>query len=91
LVLQPSIDDALAAYDADRRPKTAAVVAANRKVGPEVCMEIVEERAPSGFSNIEEIISLPELEEISTRYKVTAGFDPGILNSRASLSVPRGT
>ena len=90
LALRPSIEEALSAYDAERRQKTAAVVAANRKVGPEVCMEMVEERAPNGFSKIEEVISLSELEQISTRYKVTAGFDPNLLNSRPSLTVTRG-
>ncbi len=90
LALRPSIEEALSAYDAERRPATAAVVAANRKVGPELCMEIVEERAPNGFTKIEEIIPLTELEAISARYKVTAGFDPNVLNGRASLSVRRG-
>jgi hypothetical protein len=52
-------------------------------------MELVEERAPNGFTAIEEIISVAELEEISARYKVTAGFDPSILNQRESLSVKR--
>ena len=50
-------------------------------------MEIVEERAPEGFSNVDDIISRSELELISSRYKVTAGFDPEILNKRVSLSV----
>jgi len=84
---RPSIDDALAAYDAERRPATAAVIAANRKVGPEKCMQIVEERAPHGFTNLEDIISTAELEEISRAYKLTAGFDPATLNARASYSV----
>jgi 2-polyprenyl-6-methoxyphenol hydroxylase-like FAD-dependent oxidoreductase len=87
LALQSTPEEALTAYDAERRPATAAVVAANRKVGPEICMEIVEERAPEGFSNVDDIISHSELELISSRYKVTAGFDPEILNKRVSLSV----
>lgn len=87
LATQPSIADALAAYDADRRPATAAVVAANRKVGPEKCMEIVEERAPDGFTSLDDIISVAELEEISRAYKLTAGFYPQTLNARASFSV----
>ncbi len=89
LALKPAIEEALIAYDAERRPATAAVVAANRKVGPEVCMELVEQRAPNGFTKIEDVISLSELEQISARYKVTAGFDPNILNGRPSLSVVR--
>ena len=87
LALQPSIDAAIAGYDAQRRPATAAVVQANRSVGPEQCMEIVEQRAPNGFTNLDDIVSKQDLEEISRAYKRTAGFDPDILNSRPSLSV----
>ena len=87
LARQPSIEQALAHYDAERRPATAAVVQANRQVGPEKCMEIVEQRAPDGFTNLDAIISQQELEEISRAYKRAAGFDPELLNSRASLSV----
>jgi 2-polyprenyl-6-methoxyphenol hydroxylase-like FAD-dependent oxidoreductase len=91
LATRRSIAEALAAYEAERRPATAAIVAANRKVGPEKCMEIVEQRAPCGFTNLEEIISVAELEEISRAYKLTAGFDPQTLNARASFSVrPKG-
>ncbi len=39
---------ALSAYEAVRRPATAAVVAANREQGPERVMQLVEERAPGG-------------------------------------------
>jgi 2-polyprenyl-6-methoxyphenol hydroxylase-like FAD-dependent oxidoreductase len=87
LALQPSIEAAVAAYDASRRPATAAVVQANRQVGPEQCMEIVEQRAPDGFTNLDDILSTQDLEEISRAYKRTAGFDPEILNGRSSLSV----
>jgi 2-polyprenyl-6-methoxyphenol hydroxylase-like FAD-dependent oxidoreductase len=88
LALQPTVEEALAAYDAQRRPATAKIVEANRKAGPEICMEIVEERAPDGFSSLDEIISQAELQEISKKYKVAAGFDIDTLNSRPSLSVP---
>jgi 5-methylphenazine-1-carboxylate 1-monooxygenase len=87
LALRPSIEAAVAAYDAERRPATAAVVQANRRVGPERCMEIVEQRAPDGFTNLDDIVGEQELEEISRAYKRTAGFDPEILNIRPSLSV----
>jgi 2-polyprenyl-6-methoxyphenol hydroxylase-like FAD-dependent oxidoreductase len=91
LATRPSVAEALAAYEAERRPATAAIVAANRKVGPEKCMEIVEERAPDGFTNLADIISVVELEAISRAYKLTAGFDPETLNARPSFSVrPRG-
>jgi 5-methylphenazine-1-carboxylate 1-monooxygenase len=87
LALRTSIEEAVASYDELRRPPTAGVVLANRQVGPEKCMEIVEERAPDGFTNLDDIISRAELEDIARGYKQTAGFDPEILNNRPSLSV----
>lgn len=85
-------DDPLAAlhrFDAERRPPTSAIVLANRGNGPEQVMQMVEERAPGGFSDIETVISAAELEEASSRYKMTAGFVPDALNSRPSLDAQR--
>jgi 5-methylphenazine-1-carboxylate 1-monooxygenase len=89
LALQSSVPAAVTAYDAARRPATGAVVLANRNVGPEKCMELVDERAPDGFTDLDAVISREELEEISRSYKQTAGFDPNVLNNRPSLSVRR--
>lgn len=89
LATRTSVPSAVSAYDAERRPPTAAVVLANRKVGPEQCMEIVEQRAPEGFSDLDAVITPEELEAISRAYKATAGFDPAVLNARASNSVRR--
>jgi len=87
LALQASVEAAVAGYDAARRPATAAIVQANRQVGPERCMDVVEERAPDGFASLDAVISQAELLEISRSYKRTAGFDPDVLNRRPSLSV----
>ena len=87
LALQPSVEAAVAAYDERRRPDTAAVVRSNRQVGPERCMEIVHRRAPDGFTDLDAVVSSEELEAISRSYKQAAGFDPQILNTRASFSV----
>jgi 5-methylphenazine-1-carboxylate 1-monooxygenase len=87
LALRPSVGEAIAAYDQQRRPSTADVVLANRQGGPERCLEIVEQRAPGGFADLNAVISRPELEEISNSYKRTAGFDPEVLNNRPSLGV----
>jgi 5-methylphenazine-1-carboxylate 1-monooxygenase len=87
LALQPSIEAAIAAYDAQRRPQTASVVLANRQGGPEKCLEIVEQRAPDGFVDLDAVISRAELEEIARSYKRTAGFNPEVLNTRPSLGV----
>jgi 2-polyprenyl-6-methoxyphenol hydroxylase-like FAD-dependent oxidoreductase len=89
LALQPSIDAAVASYDALRRPATTAVVRANRQVGPERCMDLVEARAPLGFRVLDDVITQDELRHIADAYKQTAGFDPDGLNNRASLTVRR--
>lgn len=68
------IEAALDAYEAERRPATANIVLSNRKSGPDIILQIAEERAPDGFDRIEDVISEEEFEEISSRYKKTAGF-----------------
>ncbi|MCM3571113.1 hypothetical protein [Neobacillus mesonae] len=45
-------------------------------------MQIVEERAPEGFNNLNDVISFQELENVSNTYKQIVGFDPEILNSK---------
>ena len=77
--------DALAQYEAERRPKTSGIVLANRKNGPEQVMQIVEQRAPDGFSDLHAVISRDELETIAATYKRLAGFDPTILNAEPDL------
>ncbi|MDB5372210.1 MAG: hypothetical protein JWP04_852 [Belnapia sp.] len=78
---------ALAAYEAERRPATAALVAANRGLGPDLVLELVHQRAPEGFTDLHSVISQAELEGTSSRYKTLAGFDPALLNARESWSV----
>jgi 5-methylphenazine-1-carboxylate 1-monooxygenase len=87
LALQPSVPEAIAAYDAVRRPATAEVVLANRRGANDRVLELVEQRAPDGFTDIDAVVSRAELEEIATGYMRTAGFDPETLNARPSLSV----
>lgn len=85
LALAGSPEAALRQFDQDRRPPTTAIVLANRGNGPEQVMQMVEDRAPQGFADVHDVISPEELEEVSSRYKMTAGFVPEALNSRASL------
>jgi hypothetical protein len=73
---------AFAAFDAERRPKTSAIVLANRNNGPEQVMQMAEERAPEGFERIEDVIDTAELEGIANRYKQIAGFDRHSLNKK---------
>jgi 2-polyprenyl-6-methoxyphenol hydroxylase-like FAD-dependent oxidoreductase len=87
LALQPSIGAAIAAYDARRRPETAAVVQCNRRAGPHRCQDLVEERAPDGFADLSDVISRREVDDIVLEYRRVAGFDIEGLNDRPSLSV----
>jgi 2-polyprenyl-6-methoxyphenol hydroxylase-like FAD-dependent oxidoreductase len=68
------VPEALKAYEADRLPKTAAIVASNRKGGPERVVDVVCERAPNGFARIEDVIPAEELAAIARGYAQTAGF-----------------
>lgn len=87
LVMQPTIEAAVTAYDGERRPATAAVVQSNRRAGPHRCQDLVEERAPEGFSDLHAVVSREELAAVADEYKRTAGFDIARLNERPSLSV----
>jgi 2-polyprenyl-6-methoxyphenol hydroxylase-like FAD-dependent oxidoreductase len=86
LATRTDIDEALAAYEAARRPATSRIVLANRGNGPEQVMQLAHERAPDGFSRIEDVLSREELEAVAGGYKQLAGFDRDALNARASLS-----
>ncbi len=79
------VDEALGHYEAVRRPATAAIVAANRGMGPEVPMMLVEERAPDGFTNIADVITPEEIAEVTEEYRRTAGFSLAALGHGASL------
>lgn len=70
------VDDALAAYEAERRPVTSAIVALNRLGGPERVIDLVEERAPDGFSRLDDVISQDELRARLTEYAQVAGLAP---------------
>jgi 2-polyprenyl-6-methoxyphenol hydroxylase-like FAD-dependent oxidoreductase len=76
---------ALAAYEAERRPATAAIVLANRRNGPEQVMQLVQQRAPDGFARIEDVLTPAELEGTAAGYKQIAGFDRDALNRRESI------
>ncbi|HQT73329.1 MAG TPA: flavin-dependent oxidoreductase, partial [Acidiphilium sp.] len=65
---------ALAAYEAERRPATAAVVRSNRVGGPERVIDLVAARAPDGFARIDDVARPDELEAIVRGYATLAGF-----------------
>jgi 2-polyprenyl-6-methoxyphenol hydroxylase-like FAD-dependent oxidoreductase len=80
---------AMEAYEAIRRPATAALVAATRGDGPDSVLDIAEARAPDGFADIEAVMPHAERAEIAAHYKRLAGFEPATLNARPSLTPPR--
>lgn len=75
------IEDGLASYEQARRPATAKIVLSNRQSGPERVMGIVEDRSPDGFTDLEDVISHRELQEIADQYKVMTGSDPKTVNA----------
>ncbi len=79
------LDQALAHYEASRRPATGAIVRANRGLGPELPMLLVEQRAPDGFADIADVISPEEIAEVTEGYRRTAGFSLAALQRGTSL------
>jgi 5-methylphenazine-1-carboxylate 1-monooxygenase len=80
-----NLGEALTRYEQIRRPATAAIVAANRGLGPERPMLLVEQRAPGGFKDIAEVITPAEIAEVTNDYRRTAGFAIADLKRRATL------
>jgi 2-polyprenyl-6-methoxyphenol hydroxylase-like FAD-dependent oxidoreductase len=68
------VTEALERYEAERVPITAAIVLSNRKGGPERVVDVVSERAPNGFDNIDDVISREELMAIGGTYAAMAGY-----------------
>ncbi|HTU36823.1 MAG TPA: flavin-dependent oxidoreductase [Acidimicrobiales bacterium] len=79
------IDLALHRYESVRRAATSAIVRANRGLGPERPMQLVEERAPDGFADISEVITLEEIALVTAEYRETAGFSLSDLQRGTSL------
>ncbi len=74
LVAGPRVAHALAAYDADRRPKTTEIVRSNRAGGPESVIEAIERLAPEGFDRIDDVLGRAEREAMVQGYARLAGF-----------------
>ena len=62
-------DAALQRYEQRRLPPTARIVDSNRRKGIDVMLDIVEQRAPQGFSDLESVLPADELEKIVGDYK----------------------
>ncbi len=82
LVEEAAVMQALRRYEEERREATGKIVLANRGNGPDQVMQLAEERAPGGFTRVNDVIAQAELEAISARYKQTAGFARAQVNQR---------
>ncbi|GAB3167508.1 flavin-dependent oxidoreductase [Telluribacter humicola] len=78
----PDIPAALQNYEQKRLPATSQVVQGNRQKGPDQILDIMEERAPNGFTDPYEVFPYAEMDTIMSRYKVIAGFDKESLNQK---------
>lgn len=76
-------------YEAERLPPMRDIALQNRTLGPEVVMEIVEERSPQGFKDIHDVLSAQELQARADEFKRLAGFAVESLNKRASYEAKR--
>ena len=80
--------EALRRYDEQRRPVMNEITLRNRSLGPEIALQLAEERAPDGFSRIEDVVSSEELGSIAHSFSAAAGLDAELVNSRPPF-VPR--
>jgi 2-polyprenyl-6-methoxyphenol hydroxylase-like FAD-dependent oxidoreductase len=65
---------ALWKYEKERLPRTAEIVANNRKGGPERVIDEVERREPAGFTDIDKVMSYDERARLVGNYAALAGF-----------------
>jgi len=75
---------ALARYEDQRRNATTALTLANRREGLDRILDLVDERAPDGFTDLEAVLPARELEAIVSEYKTLAGHHVTIGAPKAS-------
>ncbi|MBV9447837.1 MAG: flavin-dependent oxidoreductase [Streptosporangiaceae bacterium] len=80
-----SPDDALAAYEEDRREKANAIVLACRDMPADRMLHMVSVRAPDGFDQITDVLSAAELAAFDDAYRETTLPDVAALNARPPL------
>jgi 5-methylphenazine-1-carboxylate 1-monooxygenase len=84
LLGEATVEAALRRYETERLAPMNEITLQNRQMGPELAMQVAEERAPEGFANIEEVISKQEMAAITDTYKRKAGLDAASVNTRPS-------
>ena len=79
-------EKALRRYEERRLPPTARIVESNRRKGIDVMLDIVEQRAPQGFTDLESVLPADELEKIVGDYKKLVTQDRETLLKLAAAS-----
>ena len=74
---------ALWQYEQERLPPTAQIVKMNRGGGPEGVIDAVEQRAPDGFTNIDDVLPFEQRKAIVRGYAGAAGFAQSQVNKPA--------
>ncbi|WOX21580.1 FAD-dependent monooxygenase [Streptomyces solicathayae] len=80
--------DALAAYDRERRPRMNHLQLLNRAKGPELVIDLVQERAPRGFRRVEDVVPAALLAQVTSGYARAAGFDADAANAPSPYGLP---
>ena len=75
---------ALKRYEERRLPPMARIVDSNRRKGIDIMLDIVEQRAPQGFSDLESVLPAGELEKIVGDYKRLVAQDRETLLKQAN-------
>ena len=66
---------ALQRFEKRRLPPMARIVESNRRKGIDIMLDIVEERAPEGFTDLDAVLPPQELEKIVADYKQLVAQD----------------
>jgi 5-methylphenazine-1-carboxylate 1-monooxygenase len=74
LLAERPVEEALQAYEAERLPATRDIALSNRRGGPERVVDVVSERAPDGFTDLNAVIAHEELAAIARGYAKLAGM-----------------
>ena len=79
---------ALFEYEAERLPRTSAVVLANRAAPPDtIIREVWERTGDQPFDQIQDVISSQEIAAISRRYQQVAGYSLEELKAAADSAI----
>ncbi|MFF4624201.1 flavin-dependent oxidoreductase [Nonomuraea jabiensis] len=78
---------ALARYEHERRAQTDGLVASGHRFEVDEIIQLAEQRAPGGFTDIAAVLTAQELSHMADAHQRVADMDVQALNARASWTV----